>query len=165
VSERNQDEVRRRADRLLEDEQFDALRSPPARRALAVVYVVVSSAMVVFWLAGPVIGVLGLAVWAVAFVALRVSVRSLADMPDYVLDERMRRERDTTYLGAFRLVSAVLGVAVAVLFVKVIVADANDETTVLTVSTGAANAVFWAVFALVLGAPSLAMAWRRAAVI
>lgn len=58
-----------------------------------------------------------------------------------------------------------LGIAVAVLFVKVVVADANDETTVLTVSTDAANAMFWGVFALVLGAPSLAMSWRRSAVI
>jgi hypothetical protein len=165
AGERNEAEVRRRADRLLEDDRFDALREPEARRAVAAAYVLISMAMVGSWFGGTIAGLAGLAVWSAAFVALRLSVRSLADLPDDVLDERMRRERDTTYIGAYRLVSSVLGAAVAVLFVKVVVADANDETTVLTVGTGAANALFWAVFALVLGAPSLAMAWRRSAVI
>ncbi len=165
ASERNEAEVRRRTDRLLDDDRFDALRGSTARRVVAVAYVLVSAAMVVSWFGGTIAGVVGLAAWAVAFVALRLSVRSMADLPDYVLDERMRRERDMTYVSAFRLVSAVLGIAVSVLFVKVVVADANDETTVLTVSAGAANALFWGVFALVLGAPSLAMAWRRSAVI
>jgi hypothetical protein len=136
-----------------------------ARRIVAGTYVVATVAMVASWFGGAVAGVLGLALWAVAFLALRLSVRSLADMPDHVLDERMRRERDTTYVSAFRLVSAALGIAVAVLFVRVVVADANDEETVLTVGTDAANAMFWGVFALVLGAPSLALAWRRTAVI
>lgn len=165
AAERNQQEVQRNADRQFDDEHFDVLRGPTARRVVAGIYVVVSLAMVASWFAGTIAGVLGLAVWGVAFVALRLSVRSLADMPDHVLDERMRRERDTTYISAFRLVSAVLGIAVAALFVTVIVADANDETTVFTVSTAAANAMFWGVFALVLGAPSLAMGWRRSAVL
>jgi hypothetical protein len=165
ATERNKDEVQRRADRQFEDEHFDLLRGPTARRAVAGTYVFVSLAMVASWFGGTIAGVGGLAVWGVAFVALRLSVRSLADMPDYVLDERMRRERDTTYISAFRMVSSVVGIAVAVLFVKVVVADANDESTVLIVNTDAANAMFWGVFALVLGAPSLAMAWRRNAVI
>ena len=165
AAERNEREVLRRAQQQFDDNKFDVLRGPVARRVVGGVYVAVSVAMVASWFGGVIAGVLGLAVWGVAFVALRLSVRSLADMPDYVLDERMRRERDTTYVSAFRLVSSVLGVAVGLLFVEVVVADANDEETVFTVTTGAANAMFWGVFALVLGAPSLAMAWRRNAVI
>lgn len=165
AAERNELEVQRRADQMFEDERFDALRGPMARRVVAGTYVVVSVVMIASWFGGAIAGVLGLALWGVAFLGLRLSVRSLADMPDHVLDERMRRERDVTYLSAFRMVSAVLGIAVAVLFMKVVVADANDEETVLTVSTDAANAMFWGVFALVLGAPSLALAWRRTAVI
>lgn len=165
AAEHNKNEVQRRADRQFEDEHFDVLRGPTARRVIAGTYAAVSLAMVATWFGGTIAGMFGLAVWGVAFVALRLSVRSLADMPDYVLDERMRRERDTTYISAFRMVSSVFGIAVAVLFVKVVVADANDESTVLIVSTDAASAIFWGVFALVLGAPSLAMAWRRNAVI
>ena len=165
AAERNELEVQRRAERQFDDERFDVLRGPTARRIVAGAYVAVGLGMAASWLGGTIAGVAGLAGWAAAFVALRLSVRSLADMPDHVLDERMRRERDTTYVSAFRLVSAVLGIAVAALFVKVVVADANDEQTVLTVSVDAANAMFWGVFALVLGAPSLAMAWRRSAAI
>lgn len=165
AGERNRRDVQRRAEQVFDDQRFDWLRSVGARRAVVAAYVAVSVAMVVSWFAGTIAGVLALAAWAVAFVVLRLSVRSMADMPDYVLDERMRRERDASYIGAFRLVSSVLGVGVAVLFLKVIVADANDESTVLTVGTDDANALFWGVFTLVLGAPSLSLAWRRTAVI
>ena len=164
ATERNEQEVQRRADRQFDDERFDALRGPTARRMVAGAYVVVSLAMVASWFAGTIAGVVGLAVWGVSFVALRLSVRSLADMPDHVLDERMRRERHHLHLG----IPSGVGGAGHCGRCALHHGDRRRRQRQghrLHGGPTAADAVFWGVFALVLGAPSLAMAWRRSAVL
>lgn len=161
AADRNQVAVRERSVRQFDDERFDWLRRRPARVAVVVAYVTATVVMAWTWYLGTAAGVGGLALWGCAFVALHRSVRSVADLPDDALDERLRRDRDASYVSAYRLVAGVLGVAMGLLFVQVVVADANEETDLLTVGVDDTNAVFWVTFSLLLGVPSIAMAWRR----
>ncbi|MDH5288546.1 MAG: hypothetical protein OEY41_00955 [Acidimicrobiia bacterium] len=63
AAERNELAMQRRAGRMFEDERFDALRGPLARRVVARTYVVVSLAMVASWFSGAITWVFGLVVW------------------------------------------------------------------------------------------------------
>jgi hypothetical protein len=92
------------------------------------------------------------------FLLLRVAVRSQADLPDEVLDERMRAERDRVYVGAFRLVTSVvfLGANAALIAVAF-----RDENATITFDYNSVSAFYWTLLSLILGAPSLVLALSR----
>ena len=93
-----------------------------------------------------------------AFLLLRVAVRSQADLPDEVLDERMRSERDSVYVGAFRFVSCVVFLAANAAFIAVAF---GDEHTTITFDYNSVGAFYWTLLSLLLGAPSLVLAIRK----
>lgn len=116
------------AERVLTDTTFDRLRSPRALLLLLVVaYVVATVAMRLVW--GSLAGVLSIFPCLAVFLLLRVAVRSQADLPDEVLDERMRAERDSVYVGAFRLVSSVVFLAANAAFIAVAFGDGTETIT------------------------------------
>ncbi|MFN0089030.1 MAG: hypothetical protein ACKVWR_02005 [Acidimicrobiales bacterium] len=144
--------------RMLDDTSYDRLRTPRALRAVAAVYVSVTVAVPLCWiLGGSIVGVLAVFGVVGVYLWLRVAVRSAADLPDHVLDERMRRDRDSVYVDAFRLVAIVvfLGANAALLPV------AFSDRATIEFGYEEVSAVYWTVFALLLGAPSLVLAVRQ----
>jgi hypothetical protein len=159
IAERNRATVAQNAERVLADTTYDRLRRPRALRALIVAYVVTTVAMPICWLAwGSLAGVLSILPCIAAFLLLRVAVRSQADLPDEVLDERMRAERDRVYVGAYRLASTAILLAANAAFV--VVAFGGDDSTI-TFDYDSVSAVYWTLLSLLLGAPSLVLAVRR----
>ena len=102
------DVVRERAERELNDERFAPWRRPGRRRLLvgawlAAVAVTTVGAWFDWWAVLP----LGLIVTlGVAFLLRRV-VRGMADIPEELLDERMRTRRDRAYRVAYSILAAV----------------------------------------------------------
>lgn len=159
VAERNRAARAQNAERVLADTTYDRLRSPRALLALVVAYVAATIAMPICWLVwGAIAGVASALVCLAAFLLLRVAVRSQADLPDEVLDERMRAERDSVYIGAYRLVASVVLLAVNAAFIAVAF---GDEQSSITFDYNAVNAVYATLLSLLLGAPSLVLATRK----
>ena len=159
VRERNRATVARNAERVLTDTTYDRLRNPRALLTLVIAYVATTVAMPICWLAwGSTAGVVSIFPCLAVFLLLRVAVRSQADLPDDVLDERMRSERDSVYVGAFRLVSSVVFVAANSAFVAVAF---DDEHATITFDYNSVSAVYWTLLSLLLGAPSLVLAVRK----
>lgn len=159
VSERNRAAAARNAERVLTDTTYDRLRSPKALVALVVAFVATVVAMPICWLAvGSTAGVVAIFPCLVVLVLLRIAVRSQADLPEVVLDERMRAERDRIYLGAFRLVSSVVFLAANAAFIAV---GFRDRDATITFDYSSMSAVYWPLLALILGAPSLVLAVRK----
>jgi hypothetical protein len=159
AAERNRQTVAENAERILSDTKYDGLRTPNALRSLVVAYAATTVAIPIAWLTGGAIaGILAVLAATAVFLLLRVAVRSLADLPDHVLDERMRRDRDQVYVDAFRLVSTVVFVAANLALVPVAFSD--DAT--LTFDYHDVSAAYWTLLAVILGAPSVVLALRRA---
>jgi hypothetical protein len=159
ITERNRATVQRNAERVLTDTAYDRFRTPRALLILVVAYVAATIAMPICWLAwGSFAGVASIFPCLAVFLLLRVAVRSQADLPDEVLDERMRAERDSVYVGAFRLVSSLVFLASNVAFVAVAFGDGSET---ITFDYNSVSAVYWALLSLLLGAPSLVLAMRK----
>ena len=159
VAARNRAAVAKNAERVLADTSYDRLRSPRALLALVVAYAATTVAIPIFWLAwGSIAGVVSIFPCLAAFLLLRVAVRSQADLPDEVLDERMRAERDRVYVGAFRLVSSVVFLAANAAFVAVAF---DDGRATITFDYNSVSAVYWPLLSLLVGAPSVVLAIRQ----
>lgn len=159
AAERRRDAVAQNAERVLTDTTYDRLRSPRALTLLVAAYVLTTVAIPVCWLAwGSLAGVTSILIWLVPFLLLRVAVRSQADLPDEVLDERMLSERDSVYVAAYRLVASVVFVGANVALLAVAF---GDENTSITFDYESVSAVYWPLFALILGAPSVVLALRQ----
>jgi hypothetical protein len=155
LGERKYLSVQINAQRMLNDSAHDRLRSRTGLSLVVAAYVLSTGILVAMWLLfGTVGGVIAIVAWFAAFVALRLAVRSQADLPDEVLDERMRIERDRAYLTAFRTVagSVLIGATVALIGVGL-----DDAPASITLSANEVNAIFWALLSLMLGAPSIAL--------
>lgn len=103
-----------------------------------------------------------LSYWGLApiplWLAVRRSVRLIADAPTELLDERLVAVRDRTYLHSYRWLVFALGVGAAIVIItNDVVGDLSDETITaqLDVLTAAAYASLWALPAL----PSVVLAW------
>lgn len=157
AAERNRRMVAENAERVLNDTKYDALRTRVGLRGLAVAYVAVTVAIPVCWLAwGGVAGIIAVLVGVVVYLLLRVAVRALADLPDHVLDERMRRDRDSVYLQAYRISSVVVFLAANAAFIAV----AFDEGATITLDYHSVSAIYWTLLAVILGVPSVVLATR-----
>lgn len=87
-----------------------------------------------------------------------MSLPRASTLPDNVLDERMRAERDRVYVEAFRIVSSVVFVATNVALAAVAFRD--EGTATITFDYESVSAVYWPLLALLLGAPSVVLALR-----
>jgi pimeloyl-ACP methyl ester carboxylesterase len=98
-------------------------------------------------------GLLPIPLW----LAVRRSVRLIADAPAELLDERLVAVRDRAYVGSYRVLSFGIGLLAAVV---VVLNDAIDQSAKaidvqLSLLTAGAYAAMWAVPAL----PSVLLAW------
>jgi hypothetical protein len=151
----NQNAVQRNADRILSDTHHDGLRTPRGLLLVSVAYVAITAGMAALWMFASHVGSLGLIAWIGALIALRLAVRSQADLPDEVLDERMRAERSAAYLHAYRVVALLL---LSPLMVAFTMLAGREDGAVLALGYDSVNALFWSAMSLVVGAPSLVLA-------
>ena len=151
AAERNREMVAGNAERILNDTTYDRFRTPRSQRLLVAACIAMTIAIPWCWLIGGRI---------VVYLLLRVSVRSIADLPDHVLDERMRRERDSVYVVSFRTLASVVMIAMNIAFIAV---EFRDGDATISFDSAAVNAVYWTLLAVVLGTPSVVMALRQAA--
>jgi hypothetical protein len=98
-------------------------------------------------------GLLPIPLW----LAVRRSVRLIADAPTELLDERLVAMRDRTYLLSYRWVAMVIGVAAALLIIVNDMINLSVEAlnTQLILITASAYTAIWAIPAL----PSVILAW------
>jgi hypothetical protein len=159
ASEKHRAAVERNAERHLDDVRFDRVRTPAGLGALVAANIVTTILVgVLWWTLGGIAGILAVTVWGAVFLLLRIAVRAQADLPDEVLDERMRRERDQVYVVAYRGAIGVIFLAANALFVSVAF---RDDGATVTLGYDQVGAIYWTLFAVVVAAPSIALALHR----
>jgi hypothetical protein len=96
---------------------------------------------------------------ALSWWALRVSVRTVADLPDRFLDERQRAIRDRAYLNAYRIYAWIIcGFSTVGLVAFILVSESDTVTLTITWNQAVGGVLFVLIVASVL--PSMVVAWR-----
>jgi hypothetical protein len=158
----NREAAERYADQIMRDTRWDRLRSLRARRALVIAFVALLALTGALYLSGlSLIGLLVLVLTIATWVLLRLAVRTIADLPDEYLDERQASVRDRAYLESYRLLGGLVAVALSGLLLWVIVAADTSDVALLSVAEDAALGVLWVGLGLVLGLPSIVLAWNE----
>ncbi|MDX2024949.1 hypothetical protein [Microcella sp.] len=158
---RNERAVAEMADTVMHDTRFDWMRTRRARIAIVGAMIALLVAIPVAWMTLPSLAALGvIALAAVVWWALRMSVRVVADLPDEYLDERQARVRDRAYLEAYRWFASITLLAATVALVWFVVTSENDLVTV-EITWAGAMAVFWTFEGLALTLPSIVIALRE----
>lgn len=162
-SERQEAELEKRVQAILEDQSWDFLRGPAARRFLCLLAGATWVATTLtFWFLGS-LGLAALALLFLVYLGLRVSVRSLADLPERFLDERQRAIRNKAYLGAYLAIATVLSVFALAILGWVFLTDSRGlDSYRLDLSFGQVQATIWFFFGAMLLAPSVILAWDEA---
>jgi hypothetical protein len=152
----------------LDDEKWNGLRTPAAKRFLVIAFnvVILGGTIALFlveddpWATYTLIHVLLLAVF---WFLLRRSVRLVADAPDGALDERLRADRNRTYVGAYQMLAFLLALLLMALMVIVVIADSSAEPSVFryefTVTWPQVQAMFWLLLGYSAALPSMVLAW------
>lgn len=156
---RHEAQVAERAERLLSDERYPALRTRRSRSLLVGAMTAAIAASPPAWLAGgPLWGLaVVIAGFGVLFV-LRYSIRVIADLPEHVLDERMRSSRDRAYVEAYRWFAGLAVILASVgLFAFVVNADESD-VLVVELTWDGVMAGFWVLLLAALAMPSIVVA-------
>jgi hypothetical protein len=150
----------------LNDTKWDGLRTPTAKRSL-----LIGSNAVILFGTGFLLAV-GDNVWAtyslihillifVSWFLLRQSVRLIADAPEEALDERMIRQRDRSYLIAYRWMALfAFGFATALMVYSIFTdsqTDSDGFNYQLAFTWPQVQAIFWLIFGYSLMLPSMAM--------
>ena len=160
--ERRDADRERKIDRVMSDSFFQWTRTTRTRRVLVVVATALCVAVIpAFAQGGSIIGIMvTAAAWAV-WGLLRMSVRTVADLPDRFLDERQRALRNRAYVYAYLILGwVVCALATAGLVAFVIVSD-NDAATV-TATWGQGIGLVLSVTLLTSLLPSMVVAWLDA---
>ena len=92
---------------------------------------------------------------------LRVAVRTIADLPDEYLDERLAQVRDRSYLESYRVFATVAIVVPMVGMLWFIISGSAPDAVDLTVTIDQFQAVFWLFLGLSLSLPSIVLALRE----
>jgi hypothetical protein len=151
------------AERVLADERYDVLRGTAARRTLVAAFLVALALLPVAFSVGSLPGLLGVAVAGGLWIALRISVRVVADLPDEVLDERQRALRDQAYVRAYRWLSGFVVLLGSSALIAFIVLGQDPDTWRVTIAWDQAMALFWVALGLTLALPSISLAFDRRA--
>jgi hypothetical protein len=157
--ERKDADRERKVDRVMSDRLFQWTRTTTMRRVLVVVAAVLCVAIIpAFAEGGTVIGIMvTVAAWAV-WGLLRMSTRTVADLPDRFLDERQRALRNRAYRYAYLILGwIVAGLATVGLIAFVIVPD--DDTATVTTTWSQALGLVLSVTLLISLLPSMVVAW------
>jgi len=161
-AERKEADLGRRIERIQRDLRFQRLRTRRARRSLvtlsALLYVLVIPAYAA-WGSVP-----GIVVTAAAFGGwwlLRISVRTVADLPDRFLDERQLQLRNRAYFDAYRIFGGIVAGLATIGLIGFVILSENDALTLTTTWPQAFGLVMFIVLLASL-LPSMTLAWRDA---
>ena len=158
--EREEADLERKVERTQTDQRFQWLRTRGARRVVVIVGGLLLCALVPGYAqGGSLVGTSILIATWVCWLALRVSVRTVADLPDRFLDERQRMLRDRVYRGAFVIYASTVSALVTVGLIAFIMVQENDQVTLTTTWVQAFGlGVFVVTLPILL--PSMVVAWR-----
>jgi hypothetical protein len=156
------DRVRQNAERALNDEKFNWIRTPGRRKAIAITALAMVFVTSGLYLIAGTWGFVGLLGLYVSYALLRVSIRSIADLPEEFVDERLRQVRSATYYRAY-LASYVLltGVAVVLMILWIghdIGTSGNSDFVTLKFTWDQLQALVWFVLGLAMVTPSAVLA-------
>lgn len=160
--ERREADLERRAERMQRDERFQRLRTRGVRRILVIagallVLLIIPAFAAVGSIAGIVITAAAWGCWWL----LRISLRTVADLPDRFLDERQRAERNRAYLSAYLILGWIVAGLLTVALVGFVLVSENDAVT-LTTTWDQALGLVLSLTLLIALLPSMTLAWRDA---
>jgi hypothetical protein len=157
--ERKDADRERKVDRVMNDRLFQWTRTTTMRRVLVVVAALLCVAIIpAFAQGGAVSGIIvTAAAWAV-WGLLRMSTRTVADLPDRFLDERQRALRNRAYRYAYLVLGWIIASLATVGLVAFVVVSENDTATLTTTWDQALGAVL-ALTLLISLLPSMVVAW------
>jgi hypothetical protein len=159
--ERNEAAVAASAERLMSDTRYDSVRTRRARLLLVGGYLVLLVLVPVAYIAvDQLVGLLVVIVGAGAWALLRVSVRTIADLPDEYLDERQLAVRNESYVESYRYLAGAVALAGTVGLIAFIVNGTELDTWDVTLTWGAVMSAFWVFLGLALGLPSMVLALK-----
>lgn len=155
---------------LMVDTKFDRLRTPAAKRLLVVLGALsLVGAALLYWFEDSLFigaGFLGVLLVFTVWWLLRLSLRLVADAPDEALDEFQVRQRDRTYLDAYRTLGLLMSALAVGLMLLVISTDVVESGSVehyeLSLTFGQVSAIIWLVLGSTLLIPNLTLAWSQA---
>jgi hypothetical protein len=158
--ERKEADLERKVERTQTDQRFQWLRTRGVRRAVVILGGLLLCALVPGYAqGGSLVGTCILIATWVCWLALRVSVRTVADLPDRFLDERQRVLRDRAYLVAFRIYAWIVGALATAGLIAFSILQENDQVT-LTTTWQQAFGLGIFVITLPILLPSMVVAWR-----
>ena len=161
----NEERVAIQAERAMNDTRWDFLRTPIVRRALAMFAYLAVLFNCGMYLFGTYVGLIGLAVLFGAYLLLRISIRSVADLPEKYLDERLRSVRAGTYYRSYLLVVGLLTTAAGLLMGILVANDiATDGSSALHFSLdwNTSQAIIWFILGITMVTPSAILAFTKA---
>ena len=166
----SQERGREKVQDLMVDTKFDRLRTPTAKRLLVVLGVAsLAGASLLYWFEDSLFigaGFLGVMSVFIIWWLLRLSLRLVADAPDEALDEFQVRQRDRTYLDAYRTLGSLINTLGVVLMLIVISTDAVTSGSVelyhLSLTFGQITSIIWFVLGSTMLIPNLILAWNQA---
>ena len=160
--ERKEGDLERRVERIQRDHRFQSLRTRKARRILAVISALLCLAIVPSFVLGG--GIIGTAVTVVAWMswwALRISTRTIADLPERFLDERQRAMRNRAYFYAYMILGWIVCALATIGLIGFISLSENDTLT-LTATWNQAIGLVLALTLVISLLPSMVVAWSDA---
>lgn len=157
--ERKEADMERKVERLQHDQKFQLMRSRNARRILVIVSALLCVGIIPgFAQGGAIVGAVVTIATALSWWALRISVRTIADLPDRFLDERQRAIRNRAYVNAYRIYAWIIGGIATIGLVIFILVSENDVVTLTTTWNQALGGVL-SILILASVLPSMVVAW------
>lgn len=157
--ERNAEAVAANAERLMADTSYDRFRTRRARVLLVVGYLALLVLIPVGYLAiHQFVGLLVVIVAAGVWSMLRVSVRTIADLPDEYLDERQLAVRNASYVESYRYLASFVALVGTMGLIAFIANGTDWDTWTVTLTWEGAMSTFWVFLGLALGLPSMVLA-------
>ncbi len=158
--ERDRETVSGYATQIMGDTKWDRLRTRTARRtivgalAVALTLLAIVSVVASMWVLLP------MTLTVVLWIGLRRAVRTIADLPDELIDERQRVVRDRAYRLAFIALSTLLVLGSMAVFGWFLL-GAQDGSRDFAIDVNSAPGLTFFVIGVVLSLPSMVIAWTE----
>ena len=160
--ERKEADLDRKVERIQHDQKFQWLRTRKIRRILVAISALLCVGIIpAFALAGAIVGiVVTIAAWACWWV-LRISVRTVADLPERFLDERQLAVRNRAYVYAYLILGWIVAALATIGLVAFVLVSENDSVT-LTTTWDQALGLVLSLTLLTSLLPSMVVGWSEA---
>ena len=160
--ERKEADLERRVERIQRDHKFQRLRTRNSRRILAVISALLCVAIIPsFAQGGVIVGIaVTIAAWGSWWV-LRISTRTVAELPERFLDERQRAVRNRAYFYAYLILGYTVSALLTIGLVVFVLVSENDAVT-LTTTWVQALGLTMSLTLLCSLLPSMVVAWSDA---